>query len=172
LSKRSFTSSTPKVVSADGGHQDPSIQVGSAPKAPSPIPTIYNHWVKRTYSAVFTEALAGEGVQFRANGFGLFSPFFVEMIRVWMIDTSGGVGLNTGFYQVNSTDLGNNDVVNAEDYGNASSLPGVTFVVPAGHATEVAPNSSAILVDAKNVAVAGKTGRSTFVAHLHCWVAI
>jgi len=153
---------------------NPSITSGPAPDHPPPIPTYGNKWVQRVYAAVFTENLPGEGVQFRANGFNTPGVYFVDKVQVWKLPspTGGNVGLDSGFYQGNSTDLGV-DTVNVQDFGTATSLPGVTFKVPIGHAKEVNNTVTDILFDAKDIAITnGSTFKSSFVGHLHCWVKI
>jgi len=152
---------------------NPSISIGVAPDHPPTIPTYGDKFEYRTYGAIFTEAVAGEGVQFRANGFTAPGSFYVDKIQVWKASTGGGLGLNAGFYQQNSTDLGL-DTVNGVDLGTATSLPGVTFKVPEGHAVRVSNATTSILADAKCVTEGPNVGTSakpnTFAAHLHCWV--
>jgi hypothetical protein len=168
LSTRFNPRSASTINSATGS--SPAISAGPAPDHPPPVPVYGDKWEYRTYSAAFTEAQPNEGVQFRANGFNTPGAFFVDKIQVWRLFSTEGTGINTGFYQINSTDLGNNQVVNVEDYGTATSLPGVTFKVPLGHAREVNDTLQDILVDAKP-AIQGSQ-KASFVAHLHCWVQV
>jgi len=158
-------------MSSTGGN--PSIEVGPAPDHPGPVPVYGDKFEYRTYSSpVFTESAAGEGVQFRANGFSAPGDFFVDKIQVWKVSTGGGLGLNSGFYCANTTDLSATEVINGTDLGTANSLPGMTFKVPLGHAKEVSASTTSILCDAKCVTEAGSTVKNSFVAYLHCWVRV
>jgi len=153
--------------------ENPSIEVGIAPDHPTPLPVYGDKFEYRSYSSpVFTEAAAGEGVQFRANGFSAPGNFFVDKVQVWKVSTGGGLGLNAGFYCATSTDLSATEVVNGTDLGTANSLPGMTFKVPTGHAVEVSNATTSIVADAKCMSEAGSTVKNSFVCYLHCWVRI
>jgi len=100
----------------------------------------------------------------------------VDKVQVWRVNQfNGGLGLNAGFYQFNCTDLSPapiTEVVNGTDLGSGNSMCGMTFVVPEGHAVEVANTSTDIIADAKCMAEGGNTAKNSFVAYLHCWVKI
>jgi hypothetical protein len=171
LSRRLRTTS-PR--SSSSGGSNPSIAIRSAPDHPGPVPVYGDLWDYRVYSSpVFTENVAGEGIQFRANAFNAPGNFFVDKLQVWRVNQfNGGLGLNAGFYSSNCTDLSTAEVVNGTDLGSGNSMCGMTFVVPEGHATEVSSGTTNILADAKCMSEGGNTVKNSFVAYLHCWVKI
>lgn len=148
---------------------NPSVEVGAAPDHPPPVTNYGEKWVLRTYQAQKTSSSATGGVTFSANDFGLSAnnTFYVDKVQVWRLtNTADSSGLFASFYQQNLTDLGGDALV-ARDYGTATSLAGMTFKVPLGHAKDVSVGSTS-LVDC-NPAYGTAQGQ-TFCAHLHCWV--
>ena len=109
---------------------NPSIVVSRAPTEPPPIPSSKDKWVKRIISAttLLTASVAGVCVV-PADLVG----GFIDKIQVWGVDTRAIV---VTLKQGNFTDLGADDIV-ADDYSSYAQLPGMTFKVPVGHATEV-----------------------------------
>lgn len=149
---------------------DPTVHVGPAPDHPEPCPLYGEKWVHRRYQAVLTASSSSVtgGVTFKGADFSLPGSFFVDKVQVWKLtQVSGKPGLFAFFYTVKNTDLGGN-AVTATDYGTATSLAGMTFKVPDGHAVEV-DDLNQSLVDC-NPAVG--TDKETYCCNLHCWVRI
>jgi len=148
--------------------QNPSVTVGKAGPNPNPVPTYGNKWVHRTYQKVISETAAGSGVLFKSDSFGVTGSFFVDKMSVWKLGLNG-VGLRANFRQGTSTDLGTDDVT-AEDFGSGSSLPGVTFKVPLGHAKEVTSTTVVELLQADTPNTSSTV--EAYVCQLTCWVQI
>jgi hypothetical protein len=147
---------------------NPSITVGKAPNHPPPVPTYGDKWVKRVYSAVKANGSTIADVVFNGADFAIpgTGSFYVDKLQVWNASTVDG-NITANFSQGTVTDLGDDDV-QARDYGNASSMAGVTFKVPLGHAKRVTNSATgSTLVTIKDGGVS-----RTYVVHLHCWVSI
>lgn len=153
--------------------QNPSISVGSAPDHPPPVTIYGERWVQRTYQATQTATLtATGGVAFNSNMFGIPGNFYVDKVQIWKLTQNSGPGIMGFFYQNTTTDLGGDTVVST-DYGTATSLAGMTFKVPLGHAKLVTASSSTALVDCNPAIIKpAPYGLDSYVCHLHCWVSI
>lgn len=168
---RNFMPPQSKSAMATGGN--PSIEVGVAPDHPPPVTTYGEKWVQRTYQATQTAtSTATGGVAFNANMFAIPGTFFIDKVQVWKLTQNSGPGITGFFYQNIATDLGGDTVV-ATDYGTATSLAGMTFKVPLGHAKSYTASVGGAIVDC-NPAIVRPAPYSldTYVCHLHCWVSI
>lgn len=145
---------------------NPSISVGKAPNHPPPVPVYGDKWVRRIYSTRKVPQTGENEVAFTGGDFSIPGNFYVDKLQIWNASTVDGI-LNAKFIQVTTTDLGDDDVA-AVDYGTASSMAGITFKVPLGHAKRVTNSTSQNTLVTVTSAKAG----ATYVVHLHCWVSI
>jgi len=151
--------------------QNPSITSGRAPANPQPIPIYGDKWVRRTFSAQGA-ANEGTGVLFSPASFGIpVGNYFIDKMQVWNTAPATGAGIKALFKTALTTDLGT-DTVQVLDYGSATSLAGVSFKIPVGHAKLLSSTDSNSILDVDVAQVLNSANKVNFVCHAHCWVQI
>jgi len=154
--------------------QNPSISVGKAPSNPPPVPRYNDKWVKRVYSSgpIGVAGTAASTVVSLATlfpGIPANTTVFFDKIQVWNTDRL--LNCRAALSSNPITDLGLVESISVDDYGTASDLSGVTFVIPLGHAKQVIATSATTdiltLNDTPTPTFAG-----TYVVHSHVWVQI
>jgi hypothetical protein len=171
-SRPSFYPNQSKSAVATG--EMPSISVGPAPDHPPPATSYGETWVMRTYQSSKTATSATGGVTFGSSDFGLSASdtFFLDKVQIWRLtNTATSSGIAGFFYQQNSTDLGG-DVVIARDYGTATSLAGMTFKLPLGHAKSISAGSTSSAVSIVDCNPAYGVELATYCCQIHCWISI
>lgn len=171
---RSFFNPNISKASAATGAM-PAITVGPAPDHPPPATSYGETWVMRTYQAQLTSTnTATGGVTFKSSDFGLSASdtFYLDKVQIWRLtNTATSSGIAGFFYQTNTTDLGGDAVV-ARDYGTATSLAGMTFKIPLGHARSITASSSSSAVSIVDCNPAYGNELATYCCQIHAWISI
>lgn len=117
-----------------------------------------------------TTNTASGSCSFNASDFGIPGTFFVDKVQVWKLTQQSGPGITGYFYQANVTDLSGDTVVST-DFGTATSLAGMTYKVPLGHAKGLTASVGAQLIDCNPAIISTSTyPTDSYVCNLHCWV--
>jgi hypothetical protein len=95
---------------------------------------------------------------------------FVDKITVWGLNP--GSGLSAALNQSTVTDSGLSDPITVKDFGSATSLPGVTFKVPLGHAKAVDLHDVTVLATADPAITTALLTNNSFVFQVTLWVSI
>lgn len=144
------------------------VQIGPAPPQPTPVPQYGSKFVRRVYQTLKTETSASSGVEFLNSSFGIPGYYYIDKLSVWKVGLNG-TGMEAQFNPANAME-NNPQPVKVNDFGSGTSLPGVTFKVPVGHAKQLPSTGSTILLSCKPVV--GSSTTETFVANLYVWVQI
>jgi hypothetical protein len=148
----------------------PYVTTGKAPPNPRPVPVYRDTWVKRTYQVSKTVA-TGTQASLKANELGptvAGDIGFVDKITVWGLNP--GSGLSAALNQSTVTDSDLSDPLTVKDFGSATSLPGVTFKVPLGHAKAVDLHDVIVLATADPAITTALLTNNSFVFQVTLWV--
>lgn len=134
------------------------ITVTSAAVQPPPIPKSGDKWARRVISQEVSVASS------TSPEVTLVSPptecigGILDHVSVWGVGTQS---MYVTLFQGAVSDLGSDEVV-ANDYSSLAQLPGVTFVIPEGHATEL---TSASVLKIERLTTSFKA-----IVHYHLWI--
>lgn len=143
--------------------QNPSISVGPAPTQPGPVPDYLDKWVLRTYRKEYSvPKLATVGAYTSCTAPNELNGAFLEKVQVWGVGTQS---LYLALQQGVVSDLGQDEIL-ASDYSSLAQLPGVTFMVPPGHATGILTGDNICKIF-QLVDTAFKV-----IVHYHAWVRV